>query len=96
MQIAVLILFATREIGLSAGAIGVAYACGGLGCVLASMSAQRLSARFGIGPVNVHGLILDGSARNHRLAGRTGCLPIKPKRPADGPTSAKATAPGAS
>ncbi|TMH09743.1 MAG: MFS transporter [Betaproteobacteria bacterium] len=58
MQIAVLILFATREIGLSAGAIGVAYAFGGLGCVLASMSAQRLSARFGIGPVIVHGLIL--------------------------------------
>src|SRR6266550_3523302 len=58
MQIAVLILFATREIGLSAGAIGVAYACGGLGCVLASASAQRLSARFGIGPVIVHGLIL--------------------------------------
>jgi hypothetical protein len=61
MQIAVLILFATREIGLSAGAIGVAYACGGLGCVLASMSAQRLSARFGIGPVIVHGLILNAS-----------------------------------
>jgi len=35
MQIAVLILFATRELGLSAGAIGFAYACGGLGCVLA-------------------------------------------------------------
>ena len=58
MQIGVLILFATREIGLSAGAIGAAYACGGLSCVLASMSAQRLSARFGIGPVIVHGLIL--------------------------------------
>ena len=39
MQIAVLILFATRELGLSAGAIGVIYACGGLGCVLASVSA---------------------------------------------------------
>jgi Transmembrane secretion effector len=58
MQIAVLILFATRELGLSAGAIGVAYACGGLGCVLASASAQRLSARLGIGPVIVHGLII--------------------------------------
>ena len=43
---------------MSAGAIGVAYACGGLGCVLASAFAQRLSARFGIGPVIVHGLIL--------------------------------------
>ena len=58
MQVAVLILFATRELGLSAGAIGVVYACGGLGCVMASALAQRLSARFGIGPVIVHGLIL--------------------------------------
>ena len=58
MQIAVLILFATRELSLSAGAIGLAYACGGLGCVLASAGAQRLSARFGIGPVIVHGLIV--------------------------------------
>ena len=31
MQIAVLILFATRELGLSAGAIGVVYMFGGLG-----------------------------------------------------------------
>ena len=58
MQVAVLILFATRELGLSAGAIGLTYAFGGLGCVLASAFAQRLSARFGIGPVIVHGLAL--------------------------------------
>jgi MFS family permease len=58
MQIAVLILFATRELSLSAGAIGFAYACGGLGCVLASAFAERLSARFGIGRVIVHGLII--------------------------------------
>ena len=58
MQIAVLILFATRELSLSAGAIGIAYACGGLGCVLASAFAERLSARLGIGPVIVHGLII--------------------------------------
>ena len=58
MQIAVLILFATRELSLSAGAIGLAYACGGLGCVLASAVAQRFSARFGVGPVIVHGLVL--------------------------------------
>jgi MFS family permease len=58
MQIAVLILFATRELGLSAGAIGLAYAFGGLGCVLASAFAQRLSARFGVGPIIVHGLAL--------------------------------------
>jgi MFS family permease len=58
MQVAVLILFATRDLGLSAGAIGLAFVFGGAGCVLASASAERLSARFGIGPVIVHGLIL--------------------------------------
>ncbi len=58
MQVAVLILFATRDLGLSAGAIGLAYVFGGAGCVLASASAERLSARFGVGPVIVQGLIL--------------------------------------
>jgi MFS family permease len=58
MQIAVLILFATRDLGLSAGAIGVTYMFGGVGCVLAAAFAERLTARFGVGPVIVHGLIL--------------------------------------
>lgn len=58
MQVAVLILFATRDLGLSAGAIGLSYVCGGAGCVLASALAERLSARWGVGPVIVHGLIL--------------------------------------
>jgi len=58
MQVAVLILFATRELGLSAGAIGLAYVFGGLGCVFASASAERLSTRLGVGPVIVHGLAL--------------------------------------
>jgi len=58
MQIAVLILFATRELGLSAGGVGLTYVFGGLGCVLASAFAQRLSARFGVGPIIVHGLAL--------------------------------------
>jgi len=58
MQIAVLILFATRDLGLSAGAIGVTYMFGGVGCVLAAAFAERLTARFGVGPIIVHGLIL--------------------------------------
>jgi MFS family permease len=62
MQVAVLILFATRDLGLSAGAIGVVYMFGGLGCVIAAASAERLSARLGIGPVIVHGLILTALA----------------------------------
>ncbi len=40
MQVAVLILFATRELGLSAGAIGLTYVFGGLGCVLAAAFAR--------------------------------------------------------
>src|SRR5258706_8737454 len=43
MQIAVLILFATRELQLSAGAIGFAYACGGVGSVDALPPCRRLS-----------------------------------------------------
>jgi MFS family permease len=58
MQVAVLILFATRDLGLSAGAIGLTYALGGAGCVIAAALAERLSARFGVGPVIVHGLFL--------------------------------------
>jgi len=62
MQVAVLILFATRELSLSAGAIGLTYVCGGLGCVLAAAFAERLSGRFGVGPVIVHGIILTALA----------------------------------
>jgi len=58
MQIAVLILFATRELGLSAGALGMAYMAGGLGCVVAATSAERLARRFGVGPLIVYGLLL--------------------------------------
>ncbi len=58
MQLAVLILFATRELGLSAGAIGLVYMFGGLGCVLAAASAERLSGRYGIGPTIMLGLVL--------------------------------------
>ena len=58
MQIAVLILFATRELGLSAGALGIAYMAGGVGCVIAATFAERLSRRFGVGPLIVYGLLL--------------------------------------
>ncbi len=58
MQVAVLVLFATRELGLSAGAIGVAYVFAGVGCVLAASSAERLSKRYGVGPMILSGLSL--------------------------------------
>ena len=58
MQVAVLLLFAARDLGLSAGAIGFAYMLGGAGCVLAAASAERLSKRYGVGPVILLGLML--------------------------------------
>ena len=58
MQIAVLILFATRELNLTAGSIGLAYMFGGVGCVLAAANAERLSQRFGVGSIIVYGLTL--------------------------------------
>src|SRR4029077_6583927 len=54
MQIAVFILFAPRDLGLSAGAIGIVYMAGGLGCVLAAASAERLAQRFGVGTAIVY------------------------------------------
>ena len=62
MQIAVLILFATRELGLTAGQLGIAYMFGGLGCMLAASAAQKIAARFGVGPAIVHGLVLTAIA----------------------------------
>lgn len=62
MQLAVLILFATRELGLPAGAIGITYAFGGLGCVLAAALAQRLAARLGVGASIVYGLLFTAIA----------------------------------
>ena len=58
MQMAVLILFATRDLGLSAGAIGLAYMFGGAGCVLAAASAEWLSRRYGVGRAIMLGLTL--------------------------------------
>jgi MFS family permease len=58
MQVAVLILFATRELHLSAGAIGMAYMAGGLGCVIAASLAERFSQRFGVGAAIVYWLLL--------------------------------------
>jgi MFS family permease len=62
MQLAVLILFATRDLELSAGAIGVVYMAGGFGCVLAASMAERVTTRFGIGTSIVLGLGLTAVA----------------------------------
>jgi MFS family permease len=62
MFLAVIILFATQELQLSASAIGVAWMGGGLGCIAASFAARRLNMEFGIGAVMLRGVMLTGFA----------------------------------
>jgi MFS family permease len=58
--VVVLILFATRELGLSEQAIGLSYMGMGAGTVLASLFGHRVSHRLGPGPCLVVGIGLTG------------------------------------
>ncbi|MGQ5523926.1 MFS transporter [Chitinimonas sp. PSY-7] len=51
MLAAVLVLFAVRELGMDAARMGMSYMFGGLGSMLAALSAERLGKRFGVGPM---------------------------------------------
>lgn len=55
---ALLILYATRNLGMSAGAIGLALAIGGLGSLLGACVVRRLSSRIGLGRALVFGFVL--------------------------------------
>jgi MFS family permease len=50
---ATLLVFAVRELGLSAGAIGIIFSIGAAGSLAAALTATRISARFGIGPTSI-------------------------------------------
>ena len=58
MAQALLILFASRELGLSAGAIGLALGVGAVGGLFGAVAAPRLAVRFGIGPMVAAGAVL--------------------------------------
>jgi Na+/melibiose symporter-like transporter len=49
----IFLVFLIRELGLSAGAIGIAFSIGALSSFAAAFSAMRLSRRFGIGPTTI-------------------------------------------
>jgi MFS family permease len=55
---ALVVLFASRELGLSAGLIGLAFGIGALGGLLGAVVAPRLSRRYGVGPLVVVGAVL--------------------------------------
>lgn len=53
-----LVLFASRELGLSAGLIGVAFGVGAAGGLLGALVAPRLSRRYGAGRVAIIGSVV--------------------------------------
>ena len=55
------ILFATRELGLSAGGVGLCYIALGVGTIIASTLGHRLASRIGPGPTLVLGLAICGA-----------------------------------
>ncbi len=54
--VAIVILFAARDLALSPGKIGALYMLAGVGFLLASFACQRLNDRFGIGRVMLGGI----------------------------------------
>ena len=55
---ALLVLYATRDLGMGAGAIGLALAIGGVGSLVGACVVRRLSNRLGLGKALVFGFVL--------------------------------------
>jgi MFS family permease len=49
----ILLVYAVRELDLSAGVIGLIFSLGAVGSLTAALTATRISARFGIGPTSI-------------------------------------------
>jgi MFS family permease len=62
MQIAVLILFIRRELGLDEGVIGVMFAVGSVGGLVGALYTDRIARAFGVGPTIVGSAALFGVA----------------------------------
>ena len=77
MASALLILFASRELGLPAGVIGLAFGLGGIGGIVGALVATRLSRAIGVG----RAIVLGGIVFSAPIA----VIPL-----AQGPTWAKA------
>jgi MFS family permease len=56
----IFIVFAVRVLELSAGAIGAIFSIGALGALVGSVTAMRLSRRFGIGPTTIAATLFQG------------------------------------
>jgi MFS family permease len=56
MMLAVFLVYAKRELGYSAGAIGLIFALGNVGVLVAALLAQRITARIRLGPAILIGM----------------------------------------
>lgn len=55
-------IFATQELGLSAGQLGAAHMLGGVGALVAAVAARHATRRFGMGPPILFGILCSGVA----------------------------------
>jgi MFS family permease len=62
LAFSIFLVFAVRELELSAGLIGVVISVGSLGGLLAAFTATRVSGRFGIGPTTIAVCLVWGPA----------------------------------
>jgi predicted MFS family arabinose efflux permease len=60
MMVAVYVLYATRDLGLRPGALGVIFGLGGAGSVLGALLATRSARRLGTGPAMIVADLLGG------------------------------------
>jgi MFS family permease len=62
MIFAIYLVYAVRELDLSAGVIGVVFALGNTGTLAAALTATRIARRFGVGPTIVGSALVFGPA----------------------------------
>lgn len=62
LAFSIILVYAVRELGLSAGVIGLILSIGSLGSLVAAFTATRISSRFGIGPTSIVVMALSGPA----------------------------------
>ena len=76
MYFGIFVLFCVRELGMSAGALGVALSAGGVGAPVAAILAPRIGRRLGIGPTIVLGAMLGADGVLVALAPRSHAVPF--------------------
>ncbi|HEX4063975.1 MAG TPA: MFS transporter [Streptosporangiaceae bacterium] len=58
-MVALLVLFAVRDLGLKAGTIGLAGGLAAIGALIGSVTVTRLSKRFGVGPTTMFAVTIE-------------------------------------